>query len=326
MGDRVLALQDLKTYLKNVKDLEVICYQQARLVNTLKQIPGITQKEIADLEDKSEKLDMDIQITKDFQRPFERVADTFRALGMSLLYGVIVGLIGGAVGFVIWLISLLFGSGASISTFLFWGVIIGFALTFIILEIVFERENSHAVKSLPKELDGYNEQKQEVMALLASKKANLTTSIPIAISEAEKHYQQSLNNLDMYYKAGVIYPKYRGIVPVTTIYEYIESGRCTVLEGHEGAYNLYENELRMNLIIGKLDDISSKLDQIADNQRLLVQEIQESNRKMDAISQSVYSSLDKLDEIGNNTELSAYYSRISASNTSYMAWLDFLNS
>ena len=36
--------------------------------------------------------------------------------------------------------------------------------------------------------------------------------------------------------------------------EYLQSGRCYTLEGHEGAYNLYEEEKFKEIILTKLDD------------------------------------------------------------------------
>lgn len=59
--------------------------------------------------------------------------------------------------------------------------------------------------------------------------------------------------------------------------EYLASGRCYSLEGHEGAYNIYENELRQNTIINQLDGITSKLDSIKSNQYLLYNSITEAN-------------------------------------------------
>ncbi|MBR6096095.1 MAG: hypothetical protein IKP82_03985 [Oscillospiraceae bacterium] len=61
--------------------------------------------------------------------------------------------------------------------------------------------------------------------------------------------------LNKYYNTGVIYPKYYGLVPITMFCEYIESGRCSSLTGYNGAYNTYENENRLNIIITKLDII-----------------------------------------------------------------------
>ena len=47
------------------------------------------------------------------------------------------------------------------------------------------------------------------------------------------------------------------------------SERCYGLTGHEGAYNLYENELRLGHIISTLDSISSDIKEIKQNQRML---------------------------------------------------------
>lgn len=51
------------------------------------------------------------------------------------------------------------------------------------------------------------------------------------------------------YSADVVYPKYRNMVAMCTIYEYLASGRCETLDGAQGAYNLYEAEIRQNIVI-----------------------------------------------------------------------------
>ena len=110
----------------------------------------------------------------------------------------------------------------------------------------------------------------------------------------------------------ILYRKYWGLVPVCTIYEYFEAGRCTELEGHEGAYNMYENELRMNRILGKLDEVIERLDDIAQNQRVLAESIQYSNRMVDRLSGS-------LKRMESSQELNTYYNKMSARNTRFLA-------
>lgn len=116
--------------------------------------------------------------------------------------------------------------------------------------------------------------------------------------------------MQQYYSLGYIYPSYRGIVPICTIYQYFDSGRCSRLDGHEGAYNLYESELRMDLILSKLDDISR-------NQMVLAQEIRRSDAKLNEISRS-------LNSIEKNTTVSRYLNGITAVNTSYLAWVNYI--
>ena len=56
---------------------------------------------------------------------------------------------------------------------------------------------------------------------------------------------QTKQLLEKLYAADVIFPKYRNMVAICTIYEYFVSGRCTTLVGADGAYNLYESELAL---------------------------------------------------------------------------------
>lgn len=46
------------------------------------------------------------------------------------------------------------------------------------------------------------------------------------------------------YSMNVIYTNYRDLFALSSIYEYLNSGRCYELEGPHGAYNLYEQERR----------------------------------------------------------------------------------
>ncbi len=142
--------------------------------------------------------------------------------------------------------------------------------------------------------------------------AELNRAIPL--------YNQTLSILEQLYNQGIIYTKYRSLVPVSMLYEYLTSGRCSCLEGATGAYNLYEQEIRMNLIVSKLDDIINRLDQIQEHQSMLAHAIQESNH----IAQNVYNSIIKcnsqLKEITENTESANYFAQISATNTRYIAW------
>ncbi|MBR4711255.1 MAG: hypothetical protein IKP10_04430 [Clostridia bacterium] len=80
-----------------------------------------------------------------------------------------------------------------------------------------------------------------------------------------------------YYAKDVIYPKYRALPALTSIYEYLSSGRCSTLTGADGAYNLYETETRQNIIIGQLSAVIENLEQIRTNQYVLYQEMRRIN-------------------------------------------------
>ena len=106
------------------------------------------------------------------------------------------------------------------------------------------------------------------------------------------------NCLEKLYAQNIIYSKYRNLISVATIYEYFESGRCCELEGANGAYNMYENELRANIIIGSLSQIISDIQQIKNGQYALYQQLNYSNQLLKSIN--------------NNTQLTAYFANVAA--------------
>ena len=107
-------------------------------------------------------------------------------------------------------------------------------------------------------------------------------------------------SLEELYDMDVIFPKYRNLVAITSINEYLMSGRCYELEGPDGAYNLYETELRQNLIINKLSDIADNLEKIRDNQYSLYEVLKDSNRTIKTLSEEAR----KLNE---TSKLTQYY-------------------
>ena len=86
-------------------------------------------------------------------------------------------------------------------------------------------------------------------------------------------------DLDRAYSCNVIYPTYRNPVAVTSFHDYLQSNRCDRLDGHEGAYNLFNVESRLDKIITRLDLIGSQLEAIRNTQYMLYTTMKESNRQ-----------------------------------------------
>lgn len=107
------------------------------------------------------------------------------------------------------------------------------------------------------------------------------------------------------YSDDVVYPKYRDMIAMSTISEYLASGRCYELEGPDGAYNLYEMELRQNIIIDQMSNIISNLEQIRRNQYALYQELRKSNETINGILREVRG-------VRENTRLTAYFAGVTA--------------
>lgn len=147
-----------------------------------------------------------------------------------------------------------------------------------------------------------------------SKEMQQKPLIQARIDQLDKQINSTVSLLNKLYDVGIIYPKYRSLVPVVMFCEYIESGRCDQLSGHEGAYNTYENELRQDIIIGKLDVIISKLDQIKANQWMLYDAIERVNQNVSRLCDATYQCANEMKNISQNSVIIAENSRL---NTQY---------
>ena len=146
-----------------------------------------------------------------------------------------------------------------------------------------------------------------------------------AIRQIDAHLQETQALLARYYDLNIIFPKYRGMVAMATIYEYFASGRCSELTGPDGAYNLYEAELRQNLIINKLDVIIRKLDQIQQNQYMLYQEMQRTRGVIQDIRKDVKDVLENTADIAKSSHITALCTQVTAQNTEAIKYLSLIN-
>lgn len=119
--------------------------------------------------------------------------------------------------------------------------------------------------------------------------------------EIEKSLEASKRNLQAAYEKNIIFPKYRNLVMVCSLYEYICAGRCDTLEGHEGAYNILETEIRLDRIIIQLDKVITQLEKIQQNQFILYSAIQKSNQRNSQIIDSTSYMASRLDDFCSNS-------------------------
>lgn len=142
----------------------------------------------------------------------------------------------------------------------------------------------------------------------ARKSASALVLIQNDKSELNKAYRICSESLTQLYSIDVIYPKYRTMEACGMFLEYLESGRCNTLQGAYGAYNLYEQELRMGIIINKLD-------QILENQQLLRKELQNINYNVEQLCQNMSNLEEYAKQSAKNSRISAWCNSITAYNT-----------
>lgn len=135
----------------------------------------------------------------------------------------------------------------------------------------------------------------------------------------KRAYRCAVNNLTNTYSTNIIYKKYQTVEACASIYDYLESGRCYMLEGPYGAYNKYDDDLAKGIIIKKLEEIGSKMDMIIANQEkayCVMQKIQKNVEEMECDMKNICQSLQdvdgKLNDIANNTKITAWASSVIA--------------
>ena len=148
-----------------------------------------------------------------------------------------------------------------------------------------------------------NIKKREEEAEIHNKNAAIAREeLKPVISELNKNLTEVKNKLQEYYGLDIIFGKYRGLVPVSMMYEYLASSRCSSLEGPDGAYNLYETEIRQNIIIVQLQTIISQLESIKQNQYCLYQQLKEiegNTKEMSNSLNKISSDVDSIKDVSS---------------------------
>ncbi len=167
-------------------------------------------------------------------------------------------------------------------------------------------ENENAVKRVNADLPLWQRSKDEGIAYLTERKLQTQTI------------------LEKYYSPDIIFPKYRNLPALTSIYEYLTSGRCEELTGPNGAYNLYEMELRQNIVISQLNTIISNLEQIRQNQYVLYQELVKVTAATQTISNEISAIRGYTYTLTELSALNAYYSAVTADCLSALTFLEVI--
>ena len=113
-----------------------------------------------------------------------------------------------------------------------------------------------------------------------------------------------------------VLPKYLDIAAVAKIYEYLVTGRVSVLTGSNGAYKLYETELRNNRSL-RPATISPNTENNAERDFSIYKSLSSVSKQMTEISQRTSAAIDELRQMNGtdaveeyNYAIDSYYSAI----------------
>lgn len=194
------------------------------------------------------------------------------------------------------------------------GVVLGVLIAWIILALISIKgavKNNKSNKAIDKE-NLIIRQKQSDFNVA---KNNKVIELKKELNIIGNSYAETKQILNQYYSLDVIYPKYRNFIAISSFYEYLCSGRCDKLEGHEGAYNIFEQELRQEIIIDKLDVVIKHLEDIKHIQHKLYEAILKSNTQTEIVIKELNRTVSSLKRIENNQIITNYNSAIVAQNS-----------
>lgn len=285
-----MTTENIKEYLEMVLDMEKNKYIQE---NVLQRI----ENEIDSLGHK-----------RSYDYPTKGYAD----VSFGLYIGV-TAIILGFLGFIINMVSGFESSDGLLDSFsalfdavgsaFIWaliGAVIGLVIALIKKASEQSEYNAHYEQSLQR----YNAQVDSDDARVEDelkKRAGLVEEYKTLYSK----YEESCDKLEEFYSYNIIDCEYRGFVAVASLYQYFSQQRTYSLgfdpkTGDQGAYNIYQNERRQNIIIDKLDIIAEKLDTVIENQRVIAHTLKEANTRINSLSKSIKSGFRKMESAINN--------------------------
>ena len=175
-----------------------------------------------------------------------------------------------------------------------------------------------STKKKNKQIQAHNKDADAKNSAVLKRNQAKISSLQLQLATAKKNLKETQELLQKLYGYNMIHPKYRGLIPVATLYDYFDTGMCSALTGHGGAYETYEYQLRLNVIIGKLDTIITKLDEIQRTQYSLYSALSECNRNLTRVNSGLKQLQASNDQIAQCAQITAHNSQITASNTSMM--------
>lgn len=124
-------------------------------------------------------------------------------------------------------------------------------------------------------------------------------------------YFQCEETLKKMYALNIVHSQYQYLEACGMFLQYLRTGRTHCLEqrgGDTGAYNLFESDLKFNVIKGKLD-------QVLRNQEILYGALNEINSNVEMLCNSFGRIEQYAQQTANNTKISAWCNTVTAVNT-----------
>lgn len=154
-------------------------------------------------------------------------------------------------------------------------------------EDLWTQKTNEAIEQKIAQLKAEFEEQKKEMVQSGSSETEVSRLLKAEITAVEKHIDMLIKSRNTLFAYNVIFPKYRSNSILFILLEYLESGRCTTLSGKDGAYNIYEAEVRADKMIEQLAQITDVLSVINEKQTLLYAEMRATRQLTEKINLSL---------------------------------------
>lgn len=304
-----LSVEKLQEYLQHAIAIETDIATQTRIVEQYKA-NALARKPILRCNDIPE---------KPKAPDYEEEIEIFWSFGFMLV--ILMAFVCACIGFG------LSSGGFSFFSLLFFGGAVWLIIFPIKSWLSAKKVNKERAEYYYTSLSAYNKKASEIMernSLLEQKHSEEVAKWSNSNEEVYLVMNQTLDEskstLDKLYSLDYIYPKYRTLPALTSIYEYLITGRCEGLTGSHGAYNLYEDEVRKDMVISQLSVVIENLEQIKQNQYMLYQQVKEIQQTTSNIESELRQIKGYTVQIASLTALNTYYAALTERNTRITMW------
>lgn len=257
-------------------------------------------------------------------------------LSIGVIGGIIVGVIVAIIAVIaMWkrnmLIAVIGGCIIGLAAGIVGGLVLGLLVGPIVSAVSQSKDQKYADAQYYNAMRVYDqrvEQDNQRMRIEIQMKQKLNSEINLLDQQIQKTnaYENQLTHLGI---LDSVY--YHNMVATASFYQYFKSKMTFSLgfnpaTGDRGAYNIYEQEKRMNIIIDKLDVVIEKLDQIQRNQTALWMCLNEANCKLNTINNNILKASKEVNaNINRQTEIQQYCNECTQSQIDYTNTLLTLN-
>ncbi len=147
----------------------------------------------------------------------------------------------------------------------------------LILEFIHKRIVSSMLKKEFNSNRFRHNRMREQSETLYAKNQNLVKAYNVQLSAVSDEIFQTKKLRNEFYSEKILPEKYRNLAAVSTMYEWLDTKRCTEIYGHGGLFDTYEYDLQIGTVINNLQEINAKMNIVIQNQKILIKEVRRGN-------------------------------------------------